>query len=275
VAARLSAAAVLLLLWSGEAAAWRQSYTREDPTIPLKILESNCWTYTVLEACSEDVAYTQCRSAIENGFRVWSEQTCSYLRLLPTEPATCCIHGYQQDGPNANCVRWLEDVWPEDYPRDGIALTTITYQVDNGRILDTDIEMNGVGFGFGMGCERGLTDIWNTVAHEAGHVLGLDHTDVPGATMRPRSAPGDCTLRDLAEDDIEGVCAIYPWWDDPMECAQDEPFGGLDLACTPPPEDCGCRAPGAARPAAGLPALLALLALAALRRRPPPPRTGR
>jgi len=260
----------VLLACPAVAGAWEQAMTREEPHRPLHLADTNCVMYTVHEACSADVPYDACRAAVDTGMAVWSAVPCSYVTFVPLRPASCCRPGFQQHGPNVNCVMWREDEWPPEYPPTAIAITTLTYTLDDGAILDGDIEMNGADLEFATDCSPGRVDIWNTITHEAGHLLGLDHTDVPYCTMRPGSWAGDCNLRDLCEDDIEGVCTLYPAADDPDVCL--EPIGGVNYDCTPPPEDCGCRAPGAGpvRGGLGVSAAVGLLAALLRRRRPRP-----
>lgn len=94
-------------------------------------------------------------------------------------------------------------------------------------------------------------DLQNTLTHEAGHFLGLAHPcevsqgnctpEMAITTMYPATTPGDLEKRSLSQDDIDGVCAIYP-----------SSGGG-----------CGCGSAGA--PGA-IAALLAILALRPRRR---------
>jgi uncharacterized protein (TIGR03382 family) len=63
-------------------------------------------------------------------------------------------------------------------------------------------------------------DLQNTLTHEAGHFLGLAHPceiaqgsctpEMAATTMYPATTPGDLEKRSLSQDDIDGVCAIYP-----------------------------------------------------------------
>ena len=158
-----------------------------------------------------------------------------------------------------------------------IALTTVLHDPSSGRILSADIELvgwDGTGkggaipiippgatppvprHGWYFTCYAGAQpskecvnydepdcfyqDLQNTITHEAGHFVGLAHSNVAGATMNPTTSPGETAKRSLSADDIAGVCAIYP-----------EAKGG-----------CGCGGGGGGT---GLAALL--LAALALRRR--------
>jgi hypothetical protein len=66
---------------------------------------------------------------------------------------------------------------------------------------DGDVEWNGPG-----GVEGNQVDLWAVTAHELGHGLGLDHTDVPLMTLYPYYM---LIARDLGWDDIDGVRARY------------------------------------------------------------------
>jgi hypothetical protein len=179
-----------------------------------------------------------------------------------------------------------------EYDRAALAITTVFAQQIDGVILDADVELNAVPFATagggtkqfrwgdlvgGVGVEgSGVEDLQNTLTHEFGHLLGLDHncflsgtgsrrlvddqgvpvpecdratTEIQQATMFAAVAPGDIERRTLTEDDIKGVCAIYP----PASaatCTEDPGGGG------------GCVLAGRAAHGGGLP--LALVAGAAV-----------
>lgn len=263
--------AACVLLAAGPAAAWRQAHTTPqqpgDPTYPLHVA-STCVRYSIHRDCSADVTFEECLAAIDGGVRAWTDSDCSYIRFEPTPPASCCRVGYVHDGPNANCIMWREAEWPDDptYPPDAVALTTLTYDRADGRILDSDVEFNGAAFTFAADGRAGVYDIRSTMAHEAGHMIGLDESEVREATMWPFTFPGETHKRDLHADDIEAVCTIYPSARDPNACRG--PIGGLDLVCRPPDDGCGCRSAPARGPA-GAAAALALACAAALRRKRP------
>ncbi|MBM4396482.1 MAG: matrixin family metalloprotease [Deltaproteobacteria bacterium] len=91
-----------------------------------------------------------------------------------------------------------------------IALTTLFYAPSSGVASKFDMELADFAFDFGV--DGTGTDIRNTVTHELGHALGLDHSALPAATMFASAPEGDLTKRTLADDDTAGLCAIYADW---------------------------------------------------------------
>jgi uncharacterized protein (TIGR03382 family) len=128
-----------------------------------------------------------------------------------------------------------------------IALTTVQYNIRTGEIVDADIELNGADYVFtafdGLPCPTTTaplprhpscvaTDVQNTLTHEIGHIVGLDHSSVANATMFSSAPLGETAKRDLHDDDIEGLCAIYPRGKPTWTCvAQDS--GGQGCSCGP------------------------------------------
>lgn len=100
-------------------------------------------------------------------------------------------------------------------PASALAVTTCTYFVATGDIVECDIEFNrDVDWG-GLLSPGGTIayDVQNAATHEFGHVLGLGHVPAPGAaalTMAPTAAAGETLKRSLGAGDILGVRALYP-----------------------------------------------------------------
>jgi hypothetical protein len=61
----------------------------------------------------------------------------------------------------------------------------------------------------------GSYDLESTFVHEIGHMLGLEHSGVAGATMQPRQGANgiydlsNFTTRTLSSDDVAGIRAVY------------------------------------------------------------------
>ncbi len=200
--------------------------------------------WTAVDCSDVEFVYRGLVSRAEVGYRegdpdnanlvVWRERPCS--QVAPAEdPCWLCLT------TGGVCCGSKYDCW--EHPSGVIAVTTTTFDSVTGKLADADIELNGADFWFttvdGPACsdpdppvsclrdedcgatERcfegrcaGLdcvhTDVANTVTHEAGHVLGLDHTTVPDATMYASAEEGETRKRTLEADDVEGLCTIYP-----------------------------------------------------------------
>lgn len=161
--------------------------------------------------------------------------------------------------------------------RGTLAVTLVRYEPATGHIVDADVEVAGwsgldgsvasAGEGWYYTCfepaqstptcsaygQAGCVyeDLQNTLTHEAGHLVGLAHppaiAQYAAVTMYPTAPPREIQKRTLAEDDVEGVCTVYP-----AGRTLDGEGGG-----------CACRSGGA-----GALALLAVVAALLPRGRP-------
>lgn len=82
----------------------------------------------------------------------------------------------------------------------------------SGAILESDLAINPR-VPFSTDGTPGTFDLESTFVHELGHLLGLDHSGVVGATMQPRQGQNSInpafTGRTLSEDDLAGIRSIY------------------------------------------------------------------
>lgn len=144
------------------------------------------------------------------------------------------------EGPGENLV-WFSDDWPHD--ADQLAITSAVSD-STGALVAFDIRINA---NASWGPEG--YDLQAAIAHEVGHALGLEHSEVDGATMFATLGPGDTTTREIHDDDRAALEFLYPY-------EEDEPV-------VEEPTTLSCSTAGEAR-LRWLPVLL----LAAIRRRP-------
>jgi MYXO-CTERM domain-containing protein len=154
------------------------------------------------------------------------------------------------------------DCW--DYSAGTLAITTTTFNARTGRLYDADLEMNASVHLFTTvdappctalgqpGCVS--TDVQNTVTHELGHALGLDHSPDPRSTMFAGAELGETSKRVLDDGSREFVCTAYP-------------AGGPTRDCDGSPLDVSDPAPSCSAAPAGPLAVLSLLLLGVRRRR--------
>ncbi|MGH9901777.1 MAG: matrixin family metalloprotease [Pyrinomonadaceae bacterium] len=92
--------------------------------------------------------------------------------------------------------------------------TRVFFNPDTGSVVEADIAINPT-LPFSTDGTTGTYDLESVFLHEIGHLLGLEHSGVVGATMQPRQARNGiyelATMapRTLAEDDRAGVRALY------------------------------------------------------------------
>ena len=225
---------------------------------------------------------------------------CSDFTFVRGPDVSRATVGYdvEKKGDNQNIVTFRETSCPDVVPQDDeclvdddcgnayscwehgsatIGLTTTTFNRGTGVILDADIELNAAqpsgDFGFlfttvswppceGLSSpECVATDIQNTVTHEIGHAIGLDHVFEPLATMEATAPPGETHKRIIDVGTAAGVCDTYPPGVPPVQCTE---TGVVSKQLSSQSVGTGCAAaPGALVP--GL--LLCAWALRRARRR--------
>jgi predicted Zn-dependent protease len=125
---------------------------------------------------------------------------------------------YSRTEPNRNEIVVIEKDWP--YDRDVMAVTVVTVDAATHQIIDADIAINAVENRFsvlGAASTRGgqFVDVQNTLTHELGHALGLQHdSQHPESVMFPMAYAGDIDKRALSADDLAALDVLYPFGDD-------------------------------------------------------------
>jgi hypothetical protein len=200
-----------------------------DPT------QSGCWKqgtplgwhasrvpYGVSSAASVQVSLASATRIADLAFNAWNDTSCP--------DGTPAVQAYD-DGPitsvpdasdctsSASCnpqahdvIEFDDQVWPHDDPANTLALTTVTFGVDDGAIFEAYTEVNSTP-------SHPLTtqepppagsdayDLQAILTHEAGHFLGLAHATETTSVMYAYYKPGNVVL---TPDDVAGFCAIYP-----------------------------------------------------------------
>jgi hypothetical protein len=258
----------LLLLWlvlsGGQARAFVRSHVEGEPTLYLYWNNRSVAVF-LQQRGSEDVQPGAMRAAVLRSLTEWSANACTDLYLHFGGTTTSTATNLTSAEPDmVNSLVWREaGEWPEDIGPGTLALTTLVYDRGLGQILDGDVDFNGQDF-FWTARENPAdsdTDVQNTVTHELGHLIGLDHSDDPDSTMFGGTEPAEFSKRDLGADDLDALCYVYQADEDtPLDTVTSEP-APLEL------EGAGCAA-GGGRPIGGATgALLVVAALVIARRR--------
>jgi MYXO-CTERM domain-containing protein len=219
---------------------------------------------------SDGISYDTMRSVVDSAFQTWISADCG--GVMPSVAIEnygaidCNEREYNSDQANANVFMFRDADWPYENQQDTLALTTITFNVDTGEIYDADVEVNSFDYNLTIDDTVVDADLPSIITHEVGHFLGLSHSDVRSATMRPGYHPGDIGLRTLDADDVAGICALYgeEAAARPAEC---EPRHGFSRDCAV--AETGCCALRGTEPKSNGPLalLLAGLGLVVMRRR--------
>ncbi len=191
--------------------------TEDQQSIPIQ-WNSNTVRYQINDRGSQqmhpddDRITDDIKHSIIESFDVWNEQECSDFDMIYDGTTTREDTGFDPDIPvddNLNLVVWRDDQWPHAQ-QFAVALTTVTFRPSNGEILSADIELNTDKFRFTDSDDDVEIDLRNTMTHEVGHFLGLDHSPNDTATMYFSAEPGETFKRDLHDADVAGLCNVYP-----------------------------------------------------------------
>jgi hypothetical protein len=218
--------------------------------------------YSVATRASKQVSLADATRVADLAFGAWNDALCSGesvgiqaydegTRSVPDGDEGDALVGWAFCSDSTSCngaahdvIVFDDDAWPYDDPANTLALTTVTYGVDDGQIFEAFTEINSA--------EHQLTttepppansqafDLQAILTHEAGHFLGLAHATDTSAIMYAYYQPGAI---ELTSDDLNAICTVYP----PQTS-----------------KGCGCETVGAAANATAATAMAAGLALAAL-----------
>lgn len=238
----LAALAVPISLWAGLACAYNPFQEQlSGVTYPSRWSASNVtWNYFRPAAPPANVDTSSgtnpvaVDTAVERGFGVWEQtqlngQTLTALSI--TRGADLTGSG-TRDPNSSDCVN-VVSLAPSssvNFSTGTIAFTQVTtvtgappftYPCTTGAptrtanfpsvIVDADMMFNPrQPFSTSTPPLAGHFDVQSTAGHEAGHLLGLDHSGIAHAMMYPYGDTGGNQQRDLAVDDVVGVAFLYP-----------------------------------------------------------------
>ena len=257
--AAVVATTVAVCLWAGPAGAYCRTAVcgeevgkvcepaqSNDCGIPI-FWPSTCIGFSVQRDASAEVSLAATRELVAQAFEAWSNADCGNgtpsIVASDLGPVSCTEQTFDSETKNANLIVFRDDNW--QYGKSALALTTVTYALDTGEIRDADIELNSENAAFTVTDTDVEVDLLSILTHEAGHFLGLAHTNVADATMQEDYPPRSLTLRSLEPDDVSAICAVYP--PDREGACEAEPLNGLGDECdeaASPDDGCECAAPG-------------------------------
>jgi hypothetical protein len=220
------------------------------------------------------IAGTEARAALETAVASWMDVVCEggappELELVVEGTRANAKPGFTPGAININSISFVDTDWTG--PKGAAATTRATVDKQTGEIVDVDILINSGEFAIAIAPGPDEMSLVGILAHEVGHLIGLDHSNVRDATMRDgaetTTAAQTVELESLAPDDVAGVCAVY-------ETAPVRPTEPTDPKPDPNQaapsngeKGCALRSPGGSRESSGRFALALAACVAILRAR--------
>ena len=165
------------------------------------VAQGNRWTTTDLrygfQNFTPDLSQAEVRGAVTTAFRLWSEVTPLTFREVSV-------------GENPEIViRFVAGDHGDGFPFDGVGGTLAHAFYPPPYTLPGDAHFDEAEtWAVTLPIPADRFDLVMITAHEFGHSLGLNHSSVAGAMMRPSFSSGS-TQRFLHQDDISGIQSIY------------------------------------------------------------------
>lgn len=286
-----------LLLSAREASAYCRTTTEKSPPdydatvggcwaqgVPL-FWRNACVGYSMQASSSRKISYQTAANALSTAFTRWTGATCATdgtgrsrtsIDVRDLGPAECANVEYKSGVANQNVVVFRDEVWK--YGKTVLGLTTVVYSPETGEIYNADMELNTLDMEPLATADPVAPDAYDfasVVTHEAGHFLGIAHSNELGSTMYARYDQGQTNMRNLSQDDVKAVCDIYR--PDGQRLVLDKrltaapecnptPRGGYSPQCQEKEKGCGAQL-SPTSPGAGTFAIVVAGAVVLVRRR--------
>lgn len=220
---------------------------------------NGCLTFAIQRDGSalQGISADDARKVAENAFALWTDSACFQGGSPPlsfhVQPDVRCRdpeYNCHPDDWNANVIMFQDEGW--QHGPSTLAVTCVTMNLNTGEILDADMEINTTPpyFDFALPGGGNGADLHTVLTHEAGHFLGLNHSDLHGAVMY-EFYDDQVLISSLSDDDVAGVCDIYGHADDDPKCRAPELPDNTRCVgaseCVPTKkgtEGCTCTVPG-------------------------------
>lgn len=180
--------------------------------------------FSLAQEGSRDVPFEALQGQVRDALAMWTSPDCGSVIL---EEGPLFLEATAEDAP-PNTIAFWEDGFVEAGGPVVLAFTAVSFDAE-GRLTGAFIRMNGTDRSWSHDGRPGTYDVRGVVAHELGHAIGLAHTPVVEAVMFRHVSPSrSLANRVLDEDDVAGLCWLYPCADD-GGCGAPFPSPGTDL----------------------------------------------
>ena len=153
--------------------------------------------------------------AIRRSFQTWQRYVDIDLQEVSSEKQSISPSGLRGDGINLITIAQTpENILFFSKGLEESAAATRVFYDKRGLVTEADIALNPFQQ-FSTDGTIGTFDLESTLTHEIGHLLGLEHSDVLGATMHEKYGKNGAyglssfSARTLSQDDIAAVRRLY------------------------------------------------------------------
>ncbi len=159
-------------------------------------------SYQVDPSNNQALSEAAVESMVAAGTRSWTTPVGDGLAFTSQGRASGAIDPHD----NKNII-YFEDEWEHDPALVGL---TFVWSRPDGEIIGFDMALNTQDHTWSVDGTNGHNDLLNTLSHEFGHAIGVDHSpEIKAATMYPSTFPGEVAKRDLDADDKSAVQYLY------------------------------------------------------------------
>jgi len=215
---RLLTAGLLLSILASSAAASASKYRWRKSVVTLSVSTS------ITSNVANIAANADVNGAVDRSLSSWQQVAAISLRRVSTTEQNGSPAGNQGDGISLLTIAATPEnvaLFPQGLD-DATARTRVFYD-GRGFITEADIVLNPF-LQFSTDGTPGTFDLESTLTHELGHLLGLNHSPVIGATMNENYGRNGVynlpafSARTLASDDIAAIRSLYGAADGDDDC---------------------------------------------------------
>jgi hypothetical protein len=207
---------------------------------------NDCVGYSLQQNASQEIDLASATEAAAQAFAAWRAVDCgggAHPSIDATHdmgPVGCDKVEYNNRQPNQHVILLRDGAWPYPGSANTLGLTTLRPDPLSGEVFDADIEINAPAVAQEAALNSAVS-LQSVLLHEIGHYLGLAHSTDSDAVMFAFYKPVSMAL---TQDDIDGICAIYP-----PDGTRSTSAGSVPkAACDPTPRhgfSAQCSVPGA------------------------------
>jgi hypothetical protein len=184
--------------------------------------ETPCLSFAVASGAGKalDLSDNEVVEIVERAFNRWRSADCGQ----GTHPGMFVqgvglvesSHIYFCEEPSLNTSVWLlQPRWTLNQNALGNTASVFT---SSGEVVDADVQLNLNAILEHAEASSTKEVLLAIATHEAGHALGLAHSDDENAIMAAHYADEELTGRELTADDADGICELFPPEQAPTRC---------------------------------------------------------